>query len=69
MPTLSTQWIVADLEGLRGGEAVVSVSNSEPSLIVTVRIPGEPDRTEALDFQPILNRWVADMIQDRAMTN
>lgn len=67
MPTTGTKWLEGDLPG--GGEFALSVSNTEPTLTLTVTIPGIEQTTERIDIQPLINRWVLDIARDRAIQN
>lgn len=69
MPTLGTVWLEGEVQGTGGGMFSLSVSNSEPTLTLTVTMPSGAEHVEHVDVQPLLERWVHGIVQDRVIQN
>ena len=67
MPTTGAQWLTGDVPG--GGEFRLEISNTDPTMTLTVKVPGMPDVIETLDFYPTINRWVHSIVRDVAIQN
>lgn len=65
MPTTTEKWVIGDLTGMGGGFEL-AVSNSEPTLMLTVTFPdGAGTVVERVDVTPLLNQWVHAIVRER----